>query len=204
MRASRNAARPSRGARMSEYPIQELAALLNGKTVALVGNATALLDCNQGEQIDDHDVVVRMNRGLPVKHAAQGSKFDLWCFSTGAWVRQELRTYPKVPSIWMSPKLRDVYDGSFRCAFYPPPRWKTLRDAIGARPSVGCMVLDLLTGFSPKTVGVFGFDFKRSGTFYEARLNQGPHDFISEENFTRRICDERGWAIVSCDPVQTG
>lgn len=174
----------------------------SGKTIAVVGNATALLDCCFGKQIDEFDVVIRLNRGLPIKHSAQGSKFDLWCFSTAAWVRGELETYPAMQTVWMSPKLRERYDGSFDCAFYPASHWEALRDKLGERPSVGCMAIDMVSKGTPRQVDVFGFDFKKSGTFYEDRVHNGPHDYSREERFVLNLCAQPCWNFIPCEPVR--
>jgi len=165
----------------------------NNRSIAIVGNATSILKSNFGQLIDTFDIVIRMNRGLPVAPEAQGSKFDLWCFSTGAWVRKELKTYVRVPAVWMSPKLRERFDGSYECAFYPTRNWELLQQKIGERPSVGCMTIDMVSAGQPERVGIFGFDFKRSGTFYEDRIHLGPHNYSAEERYTLGKCEAANW-----------
>ena len=58
--------------RRSSRDLRALLASLDGKSVAIVGNATSLLAHRHGALIDGHDIVVRMNMVFPVDPAAQG------------------------------------------------------------------------------------------------------------------------------------
>ena len=177
---------------------EALLSRLRGKSVAIVGNAASILQKNDGALIDAHDIVIRMNRGAPVLESAQGKKFDVWCYSTGRWVKSELPEYPRVPAIWMSPKLREEQDPSFPCAFYPMELWQEIFDLLRARPSVGAMTCHMLAGLDLKMATCFGFDFKVSGTFYELIMHVGPHDFTAESDYIRGLCQSEKWAFVSC------
>ena len=56
---------------------EKLQALVDGKSVAVVGNASSLFGKNQGAEIDAHDVVIRLNRGFIVDRTQQGSRTDI-------------------------------------------------------------------------------------------------------------------------------
>ena len=58
--------------RRSRRALHALLASLDGKSVAIVGNATSLLAHRHGALIDGHDVVVRMNMGFPVDRGRAG------------------------------------------------------------------------------------------------------------------------------------
>lgn len=172
-------------------------ALLEGRSVAVVGNAASLLQHSHGALIDQHDLVVRMNLGLPVSPVAQGSRFDLWCFAHHRVLRQAPPGFVAPPSVWMSPKFRDQADRTMSCHFYPRSHWRALRDRLGARPSVGAMTIDLVSRASPRQVTVVGFDFNRSKTFYETRTLPSPHDFAAEERYVTDLIARRSWRFVA-------
>jgi hypothetical protein len=182
--------------------MQRLMDHLDGKTVAIVGNATSLLDHAFGAMIDSHDVVVRMNRGTPVNPAAQGAKFDVWCFSVMKTHAETLQRATPAFSVWMSPKCREDYDGSIDVSFYPLQFWQDLHHRLTARPSVGAMTIDLVSRSSARTVSVFGFDFKRSGTFYDPGLHIGPHNYAAESRYILDLCARHDWCFVDLAPAQ--
>jgi hypothetical protein len=183
--------------------MQRLLDHLAGRKVAIVGNATSLLAHAWGGFIDAHDVVVRMNRGVPVDTAAQGRKFDVCCFSTlrdhAAVLRQSAPSF----AVWMSPKFRDEYDGSIDVCFYPLEFWQELHDRLKARPSVGAMTVDLVSRSAADAVSVIGFDFKRSGTFYASGQHIGPHDYVAESRYVLETCAAKAWRFVELGVRQT-
>lgn len=177
--------------------LQALLASLDGKSVAIVGNATSLLSRRHGTLIDGHDIVVRMNMGFPVDPAAQGTRFDLWCFSNDRATLQAPDGFVAPRSVWMSPRLRDRRAGSIDCCFYPISYWRALHDRLGARPSVGAMTIDLVSRAKPREVTIIGFDFNRSKTFYETRTLPSPHDFAAEERWVTDLIARRSWRFVA-------
>ena len=178
----------------------ELLMYLQGKRVALVGNAASILAQDYGGEIEDHDIVVRMNRGLPARAQSQGVRTDVLAFSVFPWVAG---VYPKFNakwSVWMSPRFRDTIDETFppEITFYDLSLWESLRARLGARPSVGAMALDFLSHASPARVSIFGFDFKTSGTFYEQHQHVGPHDYSAERAYCEEMTGANGWTFHRC------
>ena len=177
--------------------LRALLASLDGRSVAIVGNATSLLAHRHGALIDGHDIVVRMNMGFPVDLAAQGTRFDLWCFSNYRATLQAPDGFAAPRSVWMSPKFRDRQGGGVDCCFYPLSYWQALHDKLGARPSVGAMTIDLVSRADPREVMIIGFDFNRSKTFYETRTLPSPHDFMAEERYVTDLIARRSWRFVA-------
>jgi len=60
--------------------VKQLQELVEGRSVALVGNAQSLLKEGKADEIDAHDVVIRINLGLPPKvdTKAVGAKHTVW------------------------------------------------------------------------------------------------------------------------------
>ncbi len=183
--------------RRSSRDLRALLSSLDGRSVAIVGNATSLLAHRHGALIDSHDIVVRMNMGFPVDPAAQGTRFDLWCFSNYRATLQAPDGFVAPRSVWMSPKFRDWQGGGVDCCLYPLPYWQALHDKLGARPSVGAMTIDLVSRAAPREVTIIGFDFNRSRTFYETRTLPSPHDFAAEVRYLTDLIARRSWRFVA-------
>ena len=59
--------------------------LINGKTVAIVGNGPSEINSGRGKEIDSHDIVIRMNNyRLKGFEKDYGTKIDIWARGTGA------------------------------------------------------------------------------------------------------------------------
>lgn len=58
--------------------------VIRNKKIAVVGNSASLFDQNYGEEIDNHDVVIRFNKPAPLLIdnciITHGQKFDIWAF----------------------------------------------------------------------------------------------------------------------------
>lgn len=183
--------------RRSLRDLQALLGFLDGKSIAIVGNATSLLDHQYGALIDEHEIVTRMNMGFPINPAAQGTRCDLWCFSNFRATLLAPRGFVAPRSVWMSPKFRDQADHGVDCYFYPVSFWRKLNRQLGARPSVGAMTIDLVSRAKPRQVTIIGFDFNRSKTFYENRTQPSPHDFAAEARYVMDLVARRSWRFVA-------
>jgi hypothetical protein len=170
-----------------------------GKSVSVVGNAASLLARDHGAAIEGRDVVIRMNRSLPIDPRSQGRRTDVLAFSTFRIVADIYTRFGARKLLWMSPKLRfragelGVPEG---VGFYDLGRWEALHARLGARPSVGAMVLDWLSACDPREVAIFGFDFKRTPTSYQTKEHVGPHDYAAEQVFCEALVARHGWHFV--------
>ncbi|HET6161887.1 MAG TPA: glycosyltransferase family 29 protein [Dongiaceae bacterium] len=181
----------------SRRDLRALFDFLNGKSVAIVGNATSLLEHEHGSLIDEHEIVTRMNMGFPINPVAQGTRFDLWCFSSFRATRLAPPGFVAPRSVWMSPKFREQTDHGVDCYFYPVSHWRTLHRRFGARPSVGAMTIDLVSHAAPRQVTIIGFDFNRTKTYYETRELASPHDFAAEGRYVMELVKQRSWRFVA-------
>lgn len=170
--------------------MQTLEQYLEGKTVALVAGGNSLVGEGLGSIIDSYDVVVRMNRALPLdpsKSEDIGTRTDvLYNCLDGA----PDAGGPIVPMLWINNGVKYI------CSTYPesefftfpqrskglenflPTRWipdevyYPIKDHIKGRPNSGtCTLVDLLS-FDIEKVHLFGLDFHR--TLYDTEyLRQG-------------------------------
>lgn len=169
--------------------------LAHTKSIAVVGNASSLLDANHGSEIDTHDVVIRMNRGLPKNREKQGQKTTILAFSVFPQIADIYPQFGADKLIWMSPKLRDEAPTDLDLEFYSLELWDILHAKLGARPSVGAMVLDYVSTFGSQSVDIYGFDFKRTTSTYLEAPHIGPHNYQAEEAFCLSLVNERNWRI---------
>ena len=178
---------------MSKASLKQLKESITGRRIAVIGNAQSILEHQYGSDIDSHDVVIRLNLGSIVDQVSQGSRTDILGFSfpqvTSSWVEQNLGR-PKL--IWLTPKNRDnsAYFDSFKqnIYYYPISRWEKLSKAIkNGRPSSGLMMIDLVQIMQPKEINLFGFDFKKTKTYYLKNDHVGPHSWDLEEKLVTKI-----------------
>lgn len=157
-----------------------------GKDVALVGSAGALFDQKYGAQIDQHEVVVRINRGVIIKDKdAQGTKTDYWAVGKPKTVQDLIDTHTYKGNIHLS--VGDRGKKHPKIDYYIP--MKTLNSLIGElghkKPSSGLMILYHIYMSNPKSLSLYGFDWNKSGTWYHIPWS-APHDWGREERFIRK------------------
>lgn len=161
----------------------ELLAPLKGKTVALVGNARALASSQQGAEIDAHDVVVRINLA-PMPYAeSHGTRTD-WLGLAVRLPRADRARIKPARILWMSHKRKRLdYISAQSPGFYLHPLgdYQALKDALGAQPTTGAMLIDLLLRSDLARLDLYGFDFFASQSLSGSRsAEQVPHDFNTE------------------------
>lgn len=172
---------------------------VRNKTVAVVGNASSLLQHDFGEIIDACDLVIRMNLGFVQRPESQGSRTDIVVTSIPIEMKDLLETYSPQGVIWATSKRRRIpadyyHNKHFHFELHPLHHWWALRWRLEARPSTGAILLNYLwSRCSARQVSVFGFDGFRSPTFYESRKDIGPHCKESEDAFVSRICASKGF-----------
>lgn len=164
----------------------DLLAQLSGKSVALVGNARALGQTNLGAQIDSADIVIRINSAPMTTAATHGTRTDWLAISMPAPYEILTNRAPKIV-LWMTPKRKRLARYLIEFAsFYlnPQSRWQSLADRLGARPTTGLMMIDLLGASQAREINLYGFDFFTSLSLSGDRsAAQVPHDFANERDF---------------------
>lgn len=145
--------------------------LVRGCSVALVGNSAAILRGTAGHQIDHHDVVIRMNLGLPFRFMprvpeAIGSRTTIWA-TAKHWPGVRPPKDCKA-SVWM--KLTDLGRQQFPLFLaeipsellvdiWPQDLEDECREYVGADPGTGIRMLWWLkTKAKPRSVSCFGMD----------------------------------------------
>jgi hypothetical protein len=176
-------------ARLS-VPAAELMAELKGKRVALVGNARSLAERDEGAEIDRADLVVRINRAPMPASRTHGTRTDWLALATSIGAADLDRIKPR-RLLWMSHKRKRL---SWRVAsspgFYlhPLAGWRALKEALGAPPTTGLMLIELLAASELAELRLHGFDFFASLSLTGSRrADQVPHDFATEARFVKAL-----------------
>lgn len=165
------------------------------KSVALIGNAMSLFDQNYGPEIDEHDVVVRLNRAAMLytnfdAAATHGTKTDVWMFWAVAEYREQIKTAKckimHMAHVGRSHKTQRKVD-----FYYPIDMRDKIKKQAGkhANPSTGMMALDYIYNSNPKSIDIYGFDWKKTPTFTDPDLINEQrcfHDFPAEQLFCEK------------------
>lgn len=166
------------------FGLAQLENLVEGRQVAIVGNARSLAEKKSGDAIDEHEVVVRINRGPILSSGANGSKTTVLaasvCLPSGIFDNRGAKLL-----LWLTPKKRNfpVWLIKRKCAaaVYPSFLYRRLRAQLGARPSSGLMALHCILACKPASVTLFGFDGFASASLSGAMTaDESPHDFGKE------------------------
>lgn len=176
----------------SRMKLKERCDFFKGKKIAIIGNATSLLDKKYGQLIDDHDVVIRINRANIVNEVSQGSKTTVW--ATSFKYENTLEKYDFI--IWLTPFFHSelcypsksmIDDGVL---IYPFSDWSSLKNNINSYPTSGLMLLDFIMKYTDyNSISMFGFDFFKTPNHYENKIfsKHKFHDFNNEEFYVKEI-----------------
>lgn len=171
-------------------PQDQLLASLRGRRIALIGNARSLVESTQGARIDSADLVIRINRAPMPQALSHGSRTDWLALATRLEPGDRARIAPG-RILWMSPKRKRLdWLSASSPGFYlhPLADYHALRDRLGAPPTTGAMMIDLIERSRMVQLDLFGFDFFASLSLSGRRTaDQVPHDFGAEAQWVRRL-----------------
>lgn len=169
--------------------IKVLKKILNGKSVAIVGNAKSLFDYKFGKEIDSHDVVIRMNLGYRIINPeSQGTKTTILTVADTFkmdLIEQEKPDFKILGFIcsWLVKYRRPRINGR-KYFIYPKKEHDNLELKMGARrPTSGAQMIWMTLLSGAKQIDVYGFDFFKTYNFYEERTHAVPHNFDTEEDW---------------------
>ena len=159
--------------------IQDVVNYIKGKRVAIVGNAKSLFDENNGKKIDDHDVIIRFNKGFITEPKRQGSRTNIIILACEL-SKADIDNYNADFTINRS----NGYLNAVKYVISNNDR-RLLKEKIGSQPSSGFMAIDLCLTAQAKSIDLFGFDFEKTPTFYTDPNYQTQHDYKTEERLVK-------------------
>lgn len=173
-------------------PQPDLLAALRGKHVALIGNARALAETEHGAAIDAADLVIRINLAPMPSAKSHGSRTDWLALATRLGQADRARIAPR-RILWMSHKRKRLdWQTASSPGFYlhPLTDYLSLKDKLGAPPTTGAMMIDLLLRSDLASLTLYGFDFFASQSLSGRRTaDQVPHDFTSEADWVAALAE---------------
>lgn len=164
---------------------------VNGKCIALVGPAESILNTNKGNVIDQFDIVVRLNKSIPVPTKLKddiGTRTDIVYnslntsdfpgennLSTRLYKKHGIKfvcsSYPFNHTIFHDDIMNYVYKYKFDLPLkvFNDKKFRSLENALGTRPYTGtCAIVDLLS-YPIKYLYITGLDFYHSKYYGEYR-----------------------------------
>lgn len=153
-----------------DLPLYEI----TGKSVAIVGNAKSLFDKKYGEEIDNHDVVIRFNKGFPNNKESQGEKTTIVMLACE--ISKPDREFYKAKYIITRSKF---YENNANFVISNDDRY-LLAKRLGSQPSTGFIAIDMCLTANAKSIDLYGFDGELSPTFYNPVGYKTQHDYNKE------------------------
>lgn len=171
-------------------PQPDLISALKGQRIALVGNARAMAEKRDGPRIDAADLVIRINRAPMPAAASHGSRTDWLALAVRLGHDDRARIAPG-RILWMSPKRKRLdWTTATSPGFYLHPLrdYQALAQRLGAPPTTGAMMIDLIARSDMAQLDLYGFDFFASLSLSGRRTaDQVPHDFSAEADWAHRL-----------------
>ena len=164
----------------------KLAHLVDGKTVAIVGNGPYEIGKKLGEEIDAHDVVVRFNNFAEEKFAADyGVRTDIWSKATIDYIMHE-RVYrvkamivhdKNIERLSLKPGYVEAFYSAIQRGISIDYYSQDVRNALSSvgcpSPTTGLLMIETMRRTRAKCIDVYGFSFLEQGTSQETYCNLG-------------------------------
>ena len=166
---------------------KEYARFLNNKSVAIVGPARSIRGSRGGKFIDSHDVVVRLNRALPIPNSLKkdiGSKIDILynCLKEDdrnggdiniqLWKKSGVR-FVSSPYPILNFSKNDIRTflkknkNSLKFHKFPILQYRMLEKELKTRPNTGFLAIIDLLSYNIKSLYVTGITFGIDGYYKE-------------------------------------
>lgn len=167
-----------------KFALKDIQEFMKNKNICVLGNARSIL--KKEKDINKYDIICRMNRGYPKgKEKYIGSRTDILFLSTKIPGKQIIKEFNPKFVVWMTDKNKTklitewVFDNAIQ---NPLEELFELRKLLPKRPSTGCMsIYFLLKQIAFKKLTILGFDFFRTGTWYNELSVAKWHCFEAEE-----------------------
>lgn len=165
------------------------------KTVAIVGNAESIFNKKDyGIDIDNHDIVIRINSGFIKNKLKQGNKTTIWASSFPLKEKNVVEEFNPEFIFWITPKLsvKPNYSVDFhkKMFIFPKKKWIELYELLSeTRPTTGISIIYFITKYcNAKKISLYGFDFFETKSFYLDKIRlDTPHDFNKEKYFVENL-----------------
>ena len=161
----------------------ELKRLLKGKNVAIVGNSSKILENPKGGEIDEHDIVIRFNKGFPSSRV--GYKTDI-VFLACTLGPKEIGKYAGAYLVKRSKLCQNLCDFKIsrmdRIQLAQVPNdTQILRGKDNSQASTGFIAINFALSCDCESIDLYGFDFFENPTYYNPVGYQTLHNGEEEK-----------------------
>lgn len=197
-----------------ELEYKKFLKFFSNKTVAVVGNAESLFSTRCGTWIDSHDIVIRFNLGIVAGNkVSHGIKTD-WAFVNNLSLIQKhsnllLETDVNFLELYNHERDYSNFDFNninnynlYKLNYDVAQQLiQTYDFPTSKKPSTGLVTLYMLTFANPKHVDVFGFDFKKTITWYnknrkhKKEIRQNQNDWAKEKHLAETFCSKHNFFL---------
>lgn len=163
------------------------------KSVALVGNAQSLFDLKLGEEIDSHEVVVRLNKAAMLinrfdAEKSHGKRTDVWIFWSVQEYHKYFKDHPTIKKMHAGHQFRQNNKIKEVDFIYPDHLYTELKKVAGPRknPTTGFIAIDYVLHCEPSSLSIYGFDWKETPTHTDPHRKaekKCPHNYDVERNY---------------------
>lgn len=169
---------------------------LEAKTIALICNGASLLENKFGKEIDEHDIVIRIKRGIPFGYEDYvGSRTNFWdCsftskeeqikFAEKMWGEKGILSFCNAKVEYKTKCfLKDIYKFPKKFVDY----W---RKELNAEPTVEFRILMyLLHEVVYDTIDVYGMEFDENDWFYGKFKCRRNHNYKKEKDIITQMIE---------------
>lgn len=171
---------------------------IKNKTVAIVGNSQNIFNKKQGKEIDNHDIIIRFNKGYPIRKDSQGTKTDI-VFLACTLSKEELEMFNAKYTIRRSRYCGtvcnfDLNDGD-KYQFIQDRNEESKR--IGekvSQPSTGFIAIQFCLSSECRSIDIYGFDFFKNPTYYNKPNYKPLHNGDKESD---KILEYKKYHLIS-------
>lgn len=166
---------------IQKFMVQDkLKSLIENKRVALIGPASYLVNINQGEHIDRHDVVIRFNSGIiqNQKYAGNiGTRTDIWIYNfKNLEILDKITEFPKFIFCPYPKMMIDSYDIDKKIPcdcnieFIEPQFYEQLKQVMKFEPNTALLTILILLRQGIQSLYLSGISFLYDG-YYDKENN---------------------------------
>jgi len=164
-----------------KFMVQDkLKSFVENKKVALIGPASYLINMNQGEHIDKHDVVIRFNSGIikNQKYAGNiGTRTDIWIYNfKNLEILDKITEFPKFIFCPYPKMMIDSYDIDKKIPcdcnieFIEPQFYEQLKKVMKFEPNTALLSILILLRQGIQNLYLSGISFLYDG-YYDKENN---------------------------------
>lgn len=155
----------------------------------IVGNSAKLLKARQGDFIDSHETIIRLNGGIPspTTYSSIGRKTHYWSMSANErqytlWEKE----WSKLPKImFLNGRSRWTPEGAM---VWDEDNYKAFIEDFGyERPSTGLITAQHIRKVLGWDLTAIGFDGFQSQTWYRKSDQHGPHNGKQELDYMKKL-----------------